>query len=349
MPFPLGFSLDDVLLIPQRSEVESRTQVDLTTEIAPNFFLKIPLIATKMETITSVEMAIAMSENGGLALMHRFDTAIGEAEKIAKVKKSGHRIFATVGARDDYINRAELCLKAGADGLVFDVAHGHLVKALTAVSEIKNRFPKFPLLAGIVSTYEGAYDIFTAGADTAMVGVGAGSICTTRIVTGCGVPLLTSLLEAKRAAKKFKKKFILPDAGIKNSGDVVKALAAGASACVCGFFLAGMDESPGTIVEKNGKFFKSYNGSTSLAQKRSEKLKTGVNHAHFEHHIEGVEGLVPYRGPLADYLKIATAGIRSGLSYCGAQNIPELWKKAKFIQITAAGMRESGAHDVEPV
>jgi IMP dehydrogenase len=346
MKIPLGLSFDDVLLVPQRSEVNSRSEIDLTSEIAPGFFLKIPIIATKMETVTGIEMAIAMSKAGGLALMHRFDTAEKEADNIAAVKKAGERVFATVGARDDFLARAQTSVKAGADGLVFDVANGHLAKAIKATAALKNKFPKLPLLAGIVSTYDGAYRLFAAGADTVMVGIGAGAICTTRIMTGCGVPQITSLVDCVRAAKKFKKKFIIPDAGVKNSGDVVKALATGASAVICGSLMAGTNEAPGELIEHEGRLYKKYEGSTSPSQKKKEQEKTGVTMAHFLYHVEGVEGLIPYKGPTAEWLNYICAGVRSGFSYCGAKNIKQLWKKAKFIQITSAGMAESQAHTI---
>ncbi|MBI4099470.1 IMP dehydrogenase [Candidatus Microgenomates bacterium] len=204
-----------------------------------------------------------------------------------------------------------------------------------------------PLLGGIVSTYEGAFDMFAAGADTVLTGIGAGAICTTRIMTGVGVPQFVSVMEATRAAKQFKKKFVIPDAGVKNSGDIVKALAAGACAVVCGALMAGTDEAPGEIIKKDGKLFKRYDGSTSTTQKRREREKTGIDLAHFEYHIEGVEGLIPYKGSVASWLDYVCAGVRSGFSYCGAKNIKELWKNAQFVQITHAGLLESRAHTVE--
>lgn len=344
--FPLGLSYDDVLLIPQKSEAVSRNQVDLTTEIAPNFFLKIPILATKMDTVTGVEMAVAISKYGGLALMPRFSKPEKEADAVRKVKEKNERVFASVGIRDDCITRAELCVRAGADGLILDVAHGHMTKALEFVSKLKNRFPNLPLISGIAATYEAAYDIFSAGADAVSVGVGASPICTTRIMTGCGVPAITSLLEAVRASKKFRKKFVITDAGVKNSGDLVKTLATGASGAICGFILAGTDEAPGEIIKRDGKLYKAYNGSTSETQKHRESQEVGAVAPHFKLHVEGVEGLVPYKGPLKDHLDRICAGVRSGFSYCGARNVRELWKKAQFMQITAAGLREGQAHDI---
>ncbi len=348
MAIPLGLSFDDVLLIPQKSKINSRADVSLKTEIAPNFFLDIPIIATNMDSVTGVEMAVVMAGYGGLAFIPRFDVPEIEAQKIADVKKEKARVFATVGLRDDFMVRAKLCIKAGADGLLLDVAHGHMTKMLTAIKQLKTTF-KLPLIAGTIATYEGAMDLYSAGADTLKVGVGAGSICITRIVAGSGVPQITALSEANRAKKRFKNKFIMADAGMKNSGDIVKALAAGAD-CVCtGTLLAGTDEAPGKIVEREGVYYKEYNGSTSTLEKQREMGRHNGHKPHFGLHVEGVSGFVRYKGPVKIVLDQLCAGIRSGFSYSGAKNIEELHKKAQFIQITNAGLRESHAHDVELV
>jgi len=176
--------------------------------------------------------------------------------------------------------------------------------------------------------------------------VGAGTICVTRIVTGCGVPQITAISDAVAASKKFKNKTVLADGGIKNSGDIVKALAAGASAVTLGSLLAGTDEAPGEIIQKDGVFYKEYNGSTSIKEKEKQTQKHNGHKPHFKLHIEGVEAIVRYKGPVGDVLNSLCAGIKSGLAYSGAKNIQELWKNARFVQITAAGIRESHAHDV---
>ena len=346
MVIPLGLSFDDVLLIPQKSGISSRSKVSLKTEIAPNFFLEIPIIATNMDTVTGIEMAVAISNSGGIAVMPRFDQPNIEAQKISLVAKKKGRVLAAVGVRDDYLLRAQLCLKSGAAGLVLDVAHGHMIKVLQAITQLKNRFKNFPLIAGVVATGEGAEDLFKAGADTVRVGVGAGSICVTRMMAGCGVPQITALENTAPIARKYKK-FVIADGGAKNSGDLVKALACGASSVVCGSLLAGTDESPGEIVERNGIIYKEYNGSTSPKEKDRQMKKHNGHKPDFKLHVEGVEALVRYKGPVAGVLDSLGAGIRSGLSYCGAKNIPELWKKAKFMQITNAGLMESRAHSVE--
>lgn len=347
MVIPLGLSFDDVLLVPQKSEIESRALVDLKTEITPGFFLKIPIISINMDTVTGVDMVQTMSQKGGISFMPRFDNSEEQANKIKQVKKSGHRVFAALGLRDDVNLRARMCVKAGADGLTVDVAHGHMTRALEITAKLKKY--NLPLISGVVATYDGAFDLFTAGADMVRVGVGAGTICITRIATGCGVPQITAIMDAVRAKKKFKNKFVLADGGIKSSGDIVKALAAGASAVTLGSLLAGTDEAPGGIIKKNGVFYKEYNGSSSIAEKEKQMEKHNGHKPHFKLHIEGVEAMVKYKGPVAEVLDSYCAGIRSGFSYCGAKNIKELWRKAKFIQITHAGFLESGAHDVEVI
>lgn len=346
MAIPLGLSFDDVLLIPQKSEVTSRADVSLKTEITPGFFLDIPIIATNMDSVTGIDMAVAMSKYGGLAFIPRFDVPEVEAEKIAAVKREKARVFAAIGLRDDFMIRAKLCVKAGVDGLLLDVAHGHMTKMLVAIKQLKTTF-KLPLIAGTIATYEGAMDLYQAGADTLKVGVGAGSICITRVIAGSGVPQITALMEAARAKKNFRRKFLMADAGMKNSGDVVKALAAGADCVSTGSLLAGTDEAPGKVIEREGIYFKEYNGSTSALEKQREMGRHNGHKPHFGLHVEGVSGFVRYKGPVKIVLDQLCAGIRSGFSYSGAKNITEFHKKAQFIQITNAGLRESHAHDVE--
>lgn len=349
MRIPLALSFDDVLLIPQKSEIDSRSQVALRIEIVPKFFLDIPVIAVNMDTVVGVEMAVEIAKAGGIALMPRFDRLEEQAGKIAAVKRRGQRVIAALGLRDDTLRRAKLCVAAGADGLTVDVAHGHMAKCLKITSQLKNRYPQLPLISGVIATAGGAGDLFAAGADAVRVGVGAGTICLTRIVTGVGVPQITAIEAAVAASKKFKNKFVWADGGTKNSGDIVKSLALGASAVIVGSQLAGTDEAPGKIIRKNGMIYKEYNASTSIKEKNRQMRKDNGYKPHFKLHIEGVEAMVKYKGPVAEVLDGICAGIRSGLSYCGAKDIPELWKKAKFVQITRAGYRESDAHDVEVV
>ncbi len=344
--FPLALSFDDVLLIPQRSKINSRSEVDLTTQIAPNLELKIPLVATNMDTVTGVEMAIKMSQLGGMGILPRFESIGSQAEKAEEIAKAGEVAAASIGIKED-LERAEALVKAGATVLNIDVAHGHMQQNLEFTRKVKAHFGnKITLISGIASTGECAEDLYKAGADSVFVGIGGGSICTTRIQTGCGLPTLDSLLRIKDVARKMRKTFI-PCAGIKNSGDIVKSLAAGASAIAAGSLFAGTEETPGETVEVNGKLYKRYNGSTSLREKQKHLKNTSDKKSKtYVKHIEGVEGLVEYKGPVEETVSLLTAGIRSGFSYCGAKNLTELWKRAKFVRITQGGVRENGAHDV---
>jgi len=221
---------------------------------------------------------------------------------------------------------------------------------LKAVSDFKNRFPKIPMIAGTIATYQGAYDLFAAGADTVRVGVGAGTICTTRIVAGSGVPQITAIIEANRARKRFRNRFVLGDGGASKSGDIIKGLAAGADAYMCGSLFAGTDEAPGAVITKGGAFYKEYDASTSSTAKKVQIKKDGNGRKpHFNLHVEGVESLVRYKGPVTGVVEQLCAGIRSGLSYSGAFNIKEFHKKAQFVRISPAGLRESYPHDVEVI
>lgn len=344
---PLALSYQDVLLIPQISDIRSRNEVDLTTHITPDIQLKLPLIAANMDTIASVELAVELAKLGGICFMGRFDTPEIQAEKIAEVKRLGGRSIGVIGIKDDYMHRASLLLKAGSLALHLDIAHGHSTIAMKVISELKNKYPATSIIAGTVATYEGTKDLIQAGADSIKVGVGGGSICITRINTGSGVPQLTAVMEATRAAREWKNKYIIADGGAATSGDMVKGLAAGASAIEGGSWCAGTDEAPGTVIEKNGMFFKEYNGSTSEEEKeRQLKKDTSHKETTYTLHIEGVEGMVPCKGPLKGVVARYAAGIRSGLSYSGARNITEFWEKARFVRITGAGMNESKPHDV---
>ncbi len=258
------------------------------------------------------------------------------------------RVGAAVGIRGDYLERAAALVAEGVDALVLDVAHGHTETALAALERLRARFPDVPLVAGNVATAEGTRDLIARGADAVKVGVGPGSTCTTRIVTGAGVPQLTAIMDCARAAAGTGVP-ITADGGIRGSGDITKALAAGASTVMLGNLLAGTEESPGATVVRNGRQYKTYRGMASLwATARRRALDAPVDDEDLSQIVaEGVEALVPYRGKVADVLQQLLGGLRSGMSYCGARSIPELWANAEFIRITPAGLRESLPHDVE--
>jgi len=343
----LGLSYDDVLLVPQYSKIDSRSDVDLTTQITPRLRLSIPLMSINMNDVTGVEMAIAMGKLGGLGLLPRFVTPEEQADMVAKVKRQVQNVAAAIGCREGYLERAEILVKAGANVLTLDVAHGHMDKALKATSALKRKFGNdADIISGVIATKEGADDLFKAGADSVRVGVGPGTICITRVVTGVGVPQITAVMEAAKAARKWKRTIIC-DGGTKNSGDVVKGLAAGASAVIAGSQFAGTTEAPGKLIKRKGKLYKAYNASTSLIEKKNHIKTNGHSlDKNYSKHIEGVESFVPYKGSLSKIVEMIQSNIRSGLSYSAAHNIEQLWKNARFIRITAAGLRESQAHDV---
>ena len=345
--FPLALSYNDVLLVPQYSEIDSRNDIDLSTQITPRVKLEIPLISINMTDVTGVEMAITLGKLGGLGFLPRFVSPEVQANMVAEVKNAGVYAAAAIGCRKGYLERAEKLARAGADILTLDVAHGHMLQALEATAELKRRFGNVAdIISGVIGTEDGANDLYKYGADSVRVGVGPGTICITRIVTGSGVPQITALLNAAKAARRWKRT-ILCDGGTNNSGDIVKGLAAGASAVVVGSQFAGTDEAPGKKIEKNGIFFKIYNASTSLTEKKNYlKVKGEKLGKNYTKQIEGIESMVKYRGQLSTVLEGMVANIRSGLSYSGAKNIVELWKRAKFIRITSLGKSENGTHNV---
>lgn len=343
----LALSYDDVLLVPKYSEIKSRLDVDLSTQITPHVKLNLPLISINMTDVTGVKMAVALGKLGGLGFLPRFVSPTDQANMVAEVKKEGVYAAAAIGCKDGYMERADALVAAGVDILTLDVAHGHMLQSLEVTQELKRKFgDKVDIISGVVGTENGADDLFKHGADSVRVGVGPGTICITRIVTGSGVPQITAVMDAAKAARKWKKT-ILCDGGAKNSGDIVKGLAAGGSAVVMGSQFAGCDEAPGEIIVKDGIRYKAYNASTSLTEKKNHiKVKGAGLENHYTKQIEGVESLVPHKGKLSDVVELMVSNIRSGFSYSGAKNVEELWNNAEFIRVTTLGRAESKAHDV---
>ncbi|NRO49854.1 IMP dehydrogenase [Lactobacillus helveticus] len=360
-----GLTFDDVLLIPAESHVLPN-EVDLSTKLADNIKLNIPLISAGMDTVTEGAMAIAMALQGGLGVVHKNMSIQAQASEVANVKSvvvpsnatkaavdDQNRLLcaAAVGVTSDTFERAEALLEAGADAIVIDTAHGHSEGVLRKIKEIREHFPKQTLIAGNVATGDATRALFDAGVDVVKVGIGPGSICTTRIVAGVGVPQITAIYDSATAAREYHKP-IIADGGIKYSGDVVKALAAGGNAVMLGSMLSGTTEAPGDIFEDNGKKFKRYRGMGSVgamaqAHGSSDRyFQGGVNEAN-KLVPEGVEARVEYKGDVSDVVFQIDGGLRSGMGYCGAANIPELIEKAQFVQITNAGLRESHPHDVQ--
>ena len=472
----IGLTFDDVLLVPKRSTLRSRSAVNTSTFLVRNFPLSIPIVSANMDTVTEARMAISLAQIGGIGIIHRFMSIDKQAEEVTKVKRAesyvvekpatidpkttlqeasermqaeeigglvvvgtqgeligmltardlllapdmqaaveevmtprnrlvaaqegetldrarlalhSHRIEklplvnregrlvglitaqdivklqqhpqatkdnkgrlrvgVAIGVRSTDIERAKACIEAGADVMVVDVAHGHADYVIEMVQRLKREFPMLPVIAGNVATAEGVQDLVAAGADSVKIGVGAGSTCTTRMVTGAGVPQLTAIADCAPAGRELDVP-VIADGGIQTSGDLTKALAAGASSVMLGSQLAGTDESPGATVVRNGRKLKIIRGMASLTanitRKEIERLGE-VESDEWEKVVpEGVEAMVDYKGGVTEVLYQLIGGLRSGMSYIGAATISEMWGKAEFIQVTPAGVQESKPHDV---
>ena len=478
MYFKEGLTFDDVLLVPKRSPIISRSQTDLKTKLSTNIKINIPIISANMDTVTESDMASALAREGGIGIIHRFTTIQDQVKEVLKVKRSesviieqpytigphntikeAHAIMsekgisgllveddnkklcgiitrrdivfeknlnmnvsnlmtkdvisakvgttieqakeilhknkmeklpildeekkiiglitgkdilkmekypnaskdkkgrllvgAAVGVKDDYLERTEALLNNGADVIVVDIAHGHSDNAINTVKLIKKAFPTCELIAGNVATEKGTEDLIKAGVDAVKVGVGSGSICITRIITGSGVPQLTAIIDSVKMAKKYDIP-VISDGGTRTSGDVTKALAAGSSSVMIGSMFGGTDESPGKTLVKNGKKYKMYRGmasfSASLGRKYRENAEMDIDNDDLNDYVpEGVEAMVPYKGSVIEIIRQLVGGVRSGLSYCGVKTISEMYENAEFIKISAAGYKESHPHDVDVI
>jgi IMP dehydrogenase len=348
----LGLTYDDVLLLPDASEVVP-SEVNTATRLTRNISLAIPLVSSAMDTVTESAMAIAMAKVGGIGIIHR-NLPIEEQVTHVKLVKNVGIAGAAVGVGDDGFARAKALIEAGVDVVVVDTAHGHHRAVLDAISRIKKFSPTTEIIGGNVATRAGAQALINAGADAVKVGVGPGSICTTRVVAGVGVPQITAILEASKACIKAGIPLIA-DGGLQYSGDIVKALVAGADCVMLGSLLAGCDESPGELVTIDGRKYKAYRGMGSLGamQSRGEQ-KSYSKDRYLQDDVlsedklvpEGIEGKVTYRGSLAHVVHQLVGGLRSGMGYAGAADIAYLRREGRLIQITAAGLQESHPHDV---
>lgn len=469
---PLALTYDDVLIVPKRSSLLSRSEASTKTRLTKKINLNIPIISANMDTVSESEMAIALARLGGISFIHRFMTIEENVEEIKRVKRAQNFIVAdpytidagatigqakqfiaahgvsgllvadrdgrlqgvlskrdfifvkddnqtvaqvmtprqrlivgdqftdfdkakatmmqnkveklplvdefdrivglitaddiknltdyplanvdaagrlivggSVGVHGDYLERAQALVKAGADVLVVDIAHGHSEMMISAIKKIREVCGNIQIVAGNIATAEAAKDLCEAGVDALKVGVGPGTICITRLVTGCGVPQLTAVLAVAEVAKYYGVP-VIADGGVQKSGDIVKAIGAGADTVMLGGLLAGTKESPGTVMTRGDKKYKVCRGSASfaVAQRRKQVQQEGKNLS--EVVPEGVESVVPYKGPLADIVGQLVGGLKSGMSYTNSRTISELQNNVDFVQITTAGARESGPHDL---
>jgi len=332
-----GLSYDDVLLVPQYSDIESRSEISTDSELSEKMNLRLPIIASPMDTVVSYAMAVALHESGAMAVVHRYNKPADQATLVNKFleKTNGGNIAMAIGVTGDFEMRAQLGVKMGVKALCIDVAHGHHVLMERAIKSLKDKYADdVHIMAGNVATLDGINDLATWGADSVRCNIGGGSICSTRIQTGHGMPGLETILRCSRTTHDVK---IIADGGIRNSGDVVKALAAGADFVMIGSLLAGTIEAPGQIIYgKNGATYKSYRGMASSEAQMDWRGSTSS--------IEGVSSMVPTKGHVGNIVEGLERGLRSGLSYSGARNIKELHAKARFIRQTPSGQTESATH-----
>ncbi len=344
--FLMGLTFDDVLIMPNYSKV-APNEAKVETQLTKTLKLNIPILSSAMDTVTESPMAIALGKLGGMGIIHKNLSILKQAEEVRKAKTAKVLVGSAVGASGDFLERAESLVKAGTDVVVVDTAHGHSQRVIDAVKKIKARL-KVQVVAGNVATYAGAKALVLAGADAVKVGIGPGSICTTRIVSGCGVPQIYAIQEAVRACKA-KKIPVIADGGIKYSGDIVKALAVGAGAVMLGSLFAGTDEAPGEIIVDNNQKYKAYRGMGSLgAMALGSKDRYGQEGVVSAKLVpEGVEARVAYKGSVEAVVYQLMGGLKSGMGYAGAKDLPALQKTVNLIRISSAGLRESHVHDVQ--
>ena len=343
-----SLTFDDVLLLPRYSNVlpsDTNISLNLTKKIT----LKAPFLSSAMDTVTESRMAIAIAKSGGLGVIHRNLSIKDQTKEIIKVKSKNLLVGAAVGTNKEDLLRSKSLIDNGCDLIVVDTAHGHSEKVLKILSKLKKINGKIPICVGNIATGEAAKKLYNSGADIIKVGIGPGSICTTRMVAGIGVPQISAVMNVKKALKKKNVK-IISDGGIKFSGDIAKALAAGADAIMMGSIFAGNDESPGKKFKYKGKLYKQYRGMGSIGA-----MSSGSANRYFQKNFkdkskfvpEGVEGRVIYKGSVSKIIYQLKGGLRSSMGYIGAKNLNQIIKNAEFIKITKAGFYESMVHSVE--
>ncbi|MFH0818990.1 MAG: IMP dehydrogenase [Patescibacteria group bacterium] len=342
-----ALTFDDVLLVPLKSEILPK-DVSLKTHLTQTITLEIPLLSSPMDTVTESNMAIAIGKEGGLGIVHKNMTEEEQVEAVRKTKQAGCQVGAAVSVGDKAFTRAEKLVEARVDVLVVDSAHGHSKGVLDMVKKLKTTFPSVQVIGGNVATPEATRDLIKAGADAVKVGIGPGSICTTRVVAGVGVPQLSAIMDCAPMAHKYNIPLIA-DGGVKYSGDIVKALAAGADCVMMGGILAGTDEAPGEVIEEDGRKYKVYRGMGSL-----QAMEKGSKDRYLQESVteakklvpEGIVGKIKYKGSVDSVVYQLLGGLRAGMGYSGAKDIATLRQKAQFVRITTAGLKESHPHSL---
>lgn len=359
-----GYTFDDVLLVPSYSTTVPK-QVELSTQLTPKITLKMPLLSAAMDTVTEELMAIELARLGGMGIIHKNMSIEAQAAMIKNVKDA--EVFnidtssvdqlnqllvgAAVGVNDTTLQRVEKLVEAGVDIVVVDSAHGHSKGVLDTIKAVREAYPDLDILGGNIISAQGATDLIYAGCTCLKVGIGPGSICTTRVISGVGVPQLTAIADVASVAKQYNVG-VIADGGIKQSGDIVKAIACGADAVMLGGLFAGCSETPGEVIEVYGQKVKNYVGMGSLSA-----MKRGSSDRYFQGGVEelnklvpeGIEATVNYKGPVADVTYQLLGGLRSGMGYCGCATIQLLKDNARFMTITSNGLQESHPHDVKNI
>ena len=351
VPIKEALTFDDVTLAPNYSEILP-SEVDTSITLGAHLKLKVPLLSSAMDTVTESKMAIALAKAGGIGVIHRNLNIKQQILEIKKVKKLSLKVGAAIGASEKEFIRAKEIIKEGVDLIVIDTAHGHTKKVGEIIKYVKKiKSNKTALCAGNIATPEAAKFLIKLGVDIIKVGIGPGSICTTRLVAGIGVPQLSAILSVRNGIKNKKVK-IISDGGIKYSGDLAKAFAAGADAVMIGSLFAGTDETPGKLIKKNGKMFKSFRGMGSVGAMNkgsADRYFQKKQKDNSKYVPEGVEGFVKYKGKVELIIFKLIGGLKSSMGYLGSKVITKLRHKANFVKITKAGFYESMVHNVDMV
>lgn len=355
-----ALTFDDVLLVPQYSEI-TPDMADVSTKLTNTFKMNVPFLSAAMDTVSEHKLVTALALAGGLGVIHKNMSIADQAKEVEMVKnyefdneknkrvlidKKGRLcVGAAIGVTADMMDRVHALMDAGVDVFVLDSAHGDSKNIINAIKNLRLEYPSMELIAGNVATYEGALDLMKAGASAVKVGMGPGSICTTRIIAGIGVPQLQAVMDCARASKEMNVP-IIADGGIKYSGDVVKALAAGANTVMLGGLFATCEEAPGDIYESNGKKYRTYRGMGSIEAMARGSTDRYFQTGHKKFVAEGVQGIVEVKTTVEELVFQLIGGLKAGMGYCGSKDIPTLQEKGTFIKITNNALLESHPHDI---